>query len=457
MAQLDSDVILGGRYRLLRRIASGGMGSVWEAEDTILHRKVAVKVLSEALAEEDRFVERFRREARAAAGLSHPNVAGVFDYGEDCERPFIVMELIDGETLADRLRRQGRLPWPEAVAIAGQVAGALEAAHRTGIVHRDVKPGNIMLTPSGNVKVMDFGIAAATWAAPLTATGTAMGTATYISPEQTSGKRATPESDVYSLGVVLYEMLTGEPPFTGDTPVAVAMAHVRDTPPPLRQRAPDVPAHVDLVTQRALAKDPKLRPPSAVAFASMLMAPQLATGPLSADANRQDGTAGTGPEGDTIVLPESSGTAVLPTGGRVARSRQRDRRPGRGALIALGLAFILLAGILAAALARGGKPSAPGRSPTPPASIAASVPVPDVMGLSQTDAIARLQDAGLTWRVVVGQGPDGVDPGTVFDVTPPGGTQVARGSSVTLSVAAPCGKVGGGQGKHDKHCNGGGD
>ena len=137
MAQIDNDVILGGRYRLVRRIASGGMGSVWEAEDTILHRRVAVKILSEALSEDQRFVERFRREARATAGLSHPNVAGVFDYGEDGDRPFIVMELIDGETLADRLTREGRLPWREAVAIIEPVAAALDEAHRVGIVHRE--------------------------------------------------------------------------------------------------------------------------------------------------------------------------------------------------------------------------------------------------------------------------------------------------------------------------------
>ncbi|HEX9312695.1 MAG TPA: protein kinase, partial [Actinomycetota bacterium] len=236
MAQID--VVLGGRYRLVRRIAAGGMGSVWEAEDTLLHRRVAVKVLSEALAEDGRFVERFRREARATAGLSHPNVAGVFDYVEDGDRPFLVMELIEGETLADRLARQGRLPWREAAAIIEPAAAALEAAHRAGIVHRDVKPGNIMITRTGHVKVMDFGIAAATWAAPLTATGAAMGTATYISPEQASGKGAGPESDVYSLGVVLYEMLTGRPPFTRHTPVAVAMAHVRDVPLPVRQLVP---------------------------------------------------------------------------------------------------------------------------------------------------------------------------------------------------------------------------
>ena len=290
MAQIDSDVVLGGRYRLVRRIASGGMGSVWEAEDTILHRRVAVKALSEALAEDRRFLERFRREARATAGLSHPNVAGVFDYGEDGGRPYIVMELIEGETLAERLRRHGRLPWRKAVAIMEPVASALGAAHEAGIIHRDVKPGNIMIARNGDVKVMDFGIAAATWALPLTTTSAAMGTATYISPEQASGQGVSPQSDVYSLGVVLYEMLTGRPPFTGETPLALAMAHLHDTPPPVGQLAPDVPEPVASACEQALAKDPSARPATAAAFAALLRAPDATTG----------------------RLPDPSATAVLP-------------------------------------------------------------------------------------------------------------------------------------------------
>src|SRR2546422_4023612 len=260
MARIDSDVVLGGRYRLGRRIASGGMGTVWEAMDDVLGRRVAVKALSDALASDERFVERFRREARAAAGLSHPNVAGVFDYGEDDGRPFIVMELIQGETLAERLARHGRLPPEEAVQIAIQAAGALEAAHRAGVIHRDVKPANIMLTPRREVKVMDFGIAAAAWDPRLTATGSTLGTATYVSPEQASGDRVTPASDVYSLGVVLYEMLAGRPPFTEGGPIAVASSHVRERPAALTEVAPWTPPAVAAVCDQALAKDPAARP-----------------------------------------------------------------------------------------------------------------------------------------------------------------------------------------------------
>src|SRR5438034_47079 len=283
------------------------MGTVWRAEDTILHRPVAVKVLSDALGHDAKFVERFRREARAAAGLSHQNVAGVYDYGEDGDTPFIVMELIDGETLAQRLHLLGSLSPEEAARIAAGVAAALQAAHDAGIVHRDVKPGNVMLTPKDEVKVMDFGIAAATWAAPITATGATMGTASYISPEQASGERATPASDVYALGCVLYEMLTGRPPFTGDSPVSVASAHVHEIPVPVRPLAPHVPHGLAAACAPARASDPAGRPPSAAAFSAM-----LAEGPAGAAAADPVAPAGSGPAAVTEVISEPEHTAVLP-------------------------------------------------------------------------------------------------------------------------------------------------
>ena len=281
MARIETDVMLGQRYRLVRRIASGGMGTVWEAEDAVLHRPVAVKVLSDAFSSDSEFVERFRREARAAAGLAHPDVARVFDYGEDDGTQFIVMELVAGETLAARLSR-GPIDPDEAVRITQRVAEALQAAHDAGVVHRDVKPGNIMLTPSGRVKVMDFGIAAAAWDAPITVTGTTLGTAFYISPEQAAGKKATPASDVYSLGIVLYEMLTGRPPFTGKIPVAVAAAHLNAPTPNVRGASPSVPEHVALACERALSKDPAKRPSSAGAFAAMLRSADIDTAELLA-------------------------------------------------------------------------------------------------------------------------------------------------------------------------------
>jgi serine/threonine protein kinase len=274
MQQLDQDVLLGERYRLVRMLGSGGMGSVWEAEDQILGRPVAVKVLSESLAAGERAVRRFEREARAAAPLFGPHIAAVYDFGRSEGRPYIVMELVRGETLADRLAREGPLPPQEAARIAVQVAQALEEAHAAGIVHRDVKLGNVMLTPSGDVKVMDFGIAAAAWAERVT-TDLVLGTPSYLAPEQAKSEKTTPASDVYALGAVLYEMVAGRPPFVGDSPVAVALAHVRDDPAPLDQVAEGVPPNIAAASMAALAKDPADRPSSASAFASMLREPTL--------------------------------------------------------------------------------------------------------------------------------------------------------------------------------------
>ena len=232
-----------GRYRLVRRIATGGMGEVWEADDTVLGRRVALKVLVAELAADKRATRRFVREARATARLTHPNVARVYDFGRDGGVPFLVMELLQGETLADRLAA-GPLPPAEAARIAASVADALDAAHQLGIVHRDVKPANVMLTPAGDVKVMDFGIAAAADETHSTTGSGLYATVAYVSPERVAGEPATPASDVYSLGVVLYELLCGRPPFTGSTPALVARAHLHDPPPPVRQLAPWVPSRL---------------------------------------------------------------------------------------------------------------------------------------------------------------------------------------------------------------------
>jgi eukaryotic-like serine/threonine-protein kinase len=260
-----------GRYRLVRRIAAGGMGEVWEADDTVLGRRVALKVLVEELAADDHATRRFVREARATARLAHPNVARVYDFGRDGGTPFLVMELLEGQTLAGRLA-SGPLPPAEAARVAAAVADALDAAHRRGIVHRDVKPSNVMLTAGGDVKVMDFGIAAAADETHSTTGSGLYATVAYVPPERVAGEPATPASDIYSLGAVLYELLCGRPPFLGSSPALVARAHLHDPLVPVRRLAPWVPPRLAEACEAALAKDPAGRPSSAAALATRLRA-----------------------------------------------------------------------------------------------------------------------------------------------------------------------------------------
>ena len=254
---LSTGQLLAERYRLGRRIAVGGMGEVWEAVDSRLDRQVAVKVLRQELSGDDEFRHRFRAEARTTASLNHPGIAGVHDYGETSEQTaYLVMELVTGEPLTAVLARQRRLSAEHTLDILEQAGNALQAAHERGLVHRDVKPGNILLTPNGMVKITDFGIARAVDAAPLTRAGIVMGTAHYIAPEQATGSEAGPASDVYALGVVGYECLTGHRPFHADSAVTVAMMHIRDAPPPL---PPDVPLGVRSLIEATLVKDPRQR------------------------------------------------------------------------------------------------------------------------------------------------------------------------------------------------------
>ncbi|MCK9898978.1 serine/threonine protein kinase [Parafrankia colletiae] len=263
------NTVLDNRYRLDGRIATGGMGEVWRGLDQTLGRPVAVKLLRPEYASDESFLVRFRGEARHAARLSHPGVASVYDYGEvstadDYPTAYLVMELVEGEPLSAVLHREKRLTPDRMLDVLGQAADALQAAHALGVVHRDVKPGNLLLRHDGAVKVTDFGIARAVDAAPLTATGIMMGTAYYVSPEQASGRPVTPASDVYSLGVVAYECLAGRRPFDDRNPIVVVMAHQQDNPPPLPS---DIPYQVRALVESAMAKDAGRRPGSAGAFA----------------------------------------------------------------------------------------------------------------------------------------------------------------------------------------------
>src|SRR6202167_1962838 len=260
MEPVEDPRLYSNRYQVTHLIARGGMAIVYRAQDTLLNRAVALKILYPELSEDPLFVERFRREAQAAANLSHPNIVPVFDWGEDGDTYFIVMELVDGTSLAEMLRGGVTLTAARSAQIVAQVAAALGYAHRTGVVHRDVKPGNILITREGQVKVTDFGIAQAVSSEDhLAEAGSVMGTATYFSPEQASGEAVDGRSDVYALGVVLYEMLVGRPPFVGDTPVDVSSQHVNEAVPAMSKFSDSVPKDLEAIVMDALRKSPDQR------------------------------------------------------------------------------------------------------------------------------------------------------------------------------------------------------
>jgi eukaryotic-like serine/threonine-protein kinase len=278
--------MLAGRYQLGELIATGGMGTVHRALDTHLGRPVAVKILKRVLADDATFLERFRREARAAAVISHPGVARVYDYGERSSEPFIVMELVDGDTLAERIAKGGPLPWQHAFAVAEQVAAALSAAHTHGVVHRDIKPANILLDRSGLVKVTDFGIARAARATTLTRPGMVLGSANYVAPEQAQGSTVGPAADLYSLGCVLFESVTGTTPYQGRSAVAIATQHVSAPVPDPREHVSDLPEPAARLIMRSLGKQPGDRFPSAAAMATGLSDARFGRDP-SAPSNDQ--------------------------------------------------------------------------------------------------------------------------------------------------------------------------
>jgi len=386
---LANDVQLGGRYRLLERIAVGGMGEVWRASDELLQREVAVKVLKHEYADEPGFLERFRAEARHTAGLSHAGIASIYDYGELDGTAYIVMELVPGEPLSHLLARERRLPLARTLDVVQQAATALAAAHATGVVHRDVKPGNILVTADDRVKVTDFGIARAADTVSLTQTGTVLGTAHYLSPEQAAGQTATAESDVYSLGVVMFECLAGYRPFSGDTPVAIALAHVHSEPAELPD---DVPPGVRQIVETALAKSPTDRFPTASAFADAIAALRSSPTP---DA--------------TLVLP----TPVPPAPVRLRWS------PWWWAAGALATLLVLLVVVSQACGVRDER----NRVAVPGGLVGAQV-------AAATDILDR---AG--FEVSQRNEPGSAAAGTVVAVEPPSGTELDEGATVTLVVS----------------------
>lgn len=300
----------GGRYELASRIAIGGMGEVWEATDLVIGRPVAIKILKDEYLGDPGFLERFRAEARHAALVNHEGIANVYDYGEEDGSAFLVMELVPGEPLSAILERNHTLPPDRVLDVVAQTAMALHAAHAAGLVHRDIKPGNLLVTPDGRVKITDFGIARITDQVPLTATGQVMGTVQYLSPEQASGQPASPATDVYSLGIVAYEALAGHRPFTGESQVAIAMAQINDTPPDLPV---SIPEPIRRLVFACIAKPPSDRPTSSALLARAAQA--LRRGDVLAAASAVPAVLPAGVAAPTMAMQSDAATTVLPAGG----------------------------------------------------------------------------------------------------------------------------------------------
>jgi serine/threonine-protein kinase len=392
--------VLGGRYELLEVLGRGGMGVVYRANDRVLERVVAVKVLPVDRAENPILVTRFEREARAAAALNHPNIVGVFDSGRDQDLRYIVMEYVDGENLAQLLRRRGPLPPHEVVEIGAHVASALAAAHQAGIVHRDIKPANVMISASGTVKVLDFGIARAAESTSLTQAATVLGSAPYLAPEVSQGQPADARSDIYSLGCVLYEMLTGRPPFTGDLPAAVMNQHITASPRPIRELRPDVPAPLDGLILAMLAKEPSARPQSAGEVAQRLPAsldetvpgaaltPTAPTAPLAGPTLPMEAPPG------VPVRPEPAGDPAGPGGPGGARGPGDPGGPGGrgrrfGGLLAMVLAAAVALVVAGVALALLGAFKAPKQPASTSTSSSRSTPPPTTTARTPTTTGTR--------------------------------------------------------------------
>jgi serine/threonine-protein kinase len=434
--EYEAGSVIGGRYRILGKIGGGGMANVYLAEDSTLGRRVAIKMLHRRFVQDAKFVERFRREAKAAAGLNHPNIVSVYDWGQVGTENYIVMEYVQGETLKDLIRRRGRLPAGEAVQITLELLAAVGAAHENGVIHRDVKSQNILLDKEGRAKVADFGIAQAGDPA-MTEAGSILGTAQYLAPEQARGEPVDKRSDLYSVGVVLYEMLTGRVPFRGDSAVTVALKHVNELPREPAEITPGLPYSLNQIVLKALAKDPNRRYGSAAEFAADLRAAQVG-GPLHAatfdpSAERTQVVAPVAIPGEQVTreqVTREQSTRVMqrrdvPPGrgghpaGTNGRPQQKRRPPAWVWLVAVAvLAAIGVAGVLIYNAAFG-----------------STAGVPNVVGLTQADAVSRLKAAGFTPAVHPGGYSSQYDTGVVSSQAPPAGTHLRAGGTVDIYIS----------------------
>jgi serine/threonine protein kinase len=446
-----SGLTFGGRYQLSSRVAIGGMGEVWQATDLVIGRTVAIKILKDEYLGDPGFLERFRAEARHAALVNHEGIANVFDYGEEDGSAYLVMELVPGEALSTILERERVLPTDKVLDIVAQTASALHAAHQAGLVHRDIKPGNLLITPEGRVKITDFGIARIADQVPLTATGQVMGTVQYLSPEQASGHAASPTTDIYSLGIVAYEALAGRRPFTGESQVAIAMAQINEAPPELPVT---IAQPVRNLVYASIAKKPADRPQTAAHLARAAQA--LRRGDIAGAIAAVPGIA-SDEATFTSILGAADGsstsavTRVLPSGGRGTTAEQpiadRRRSPWTWPLVAavsvLAVALVAIIIFLLVSPSGGGgnTPAPTNTSTTPQASTPSTTPTSNRVNIDPDDYVGRPFDeveqelAALELAVDQVAGPAAPTPelvGYVASLTPTG--NVAKGATISVRV-----------------------